>query len=87
MSLRWSLVELWDDLHYPGRRQTLRRALCIAGLHWPVSFWATRGGYDSPPEFNWACEMCGHERLPYRAILWSIHDRIALALASKESRA
>lgn len=71
-AIYWNLVELWDDLHYPNRRRTLRAHLCAFGLHWPVSFWACRGGYSSPPEGGWACEMCGHERLPYRAWLWRV---------------
>lgn len=67
----WKLVELWGDLHYPGRRYTLRNALCNFGLHYPITFWDCAGGYDRPKEWGWACETCGHERLPYRAWLWS----------------
>jgi hypothetical protein len=71
--LRWKLVEVWDDLHYPGsRRQALRRGLCSFGLHWPITYWACGGGYSGPPEYGWACEQCGHERLPYRAPLWRL---------------
>lgn len=69
---RWNLVELWDDLHYPGRRHTLRRHLCSLGLHWPVTFWGCSGGYSSPVEYGWACETCGKERLPYRSPLWRL---------------
>lgn len=30
-------LTLWDDLHYPGRRRTLRAAFCGLGLHWRVT--------------------------------------------------
>ena len=65
-----SFLELWDDLHYKGRWTSFRRFLCREGLHWPITFWDTRGGSYGPPEANWACETCGHERLPYRASFW-----------------
>lgn len=71
-SVRWTLVEIWDDLHYPPRRQTLRDTLCRLNIfHYPITFWDAVGGYDSPPEAHWACERCGKLRLPYRAWLWS----------------
>lgn len=70
--IRWATVELWDDLHYPNRRLAARRFLCSIGLHWPITFGRVSGGDYTPPEDGWACDMCGHERLPYRAPLWSV---------------
>jgi hypothetical protein len=72
LPLRWKFVELWDDLHYKGRLRTLRRHMCAFGLHHPITFWGCGGGYSSPVEDGWACELCGHERLPYRAFLWRV---------------
>jgi hypothetical protein len=66
------LVVLWDDLHYPHKRMALRRFACSLGLHWKITFWDCGGSYFSPPDDGWACEQCGHERLPYRAFLWRI---------------
>ena len=79
----WSLVELWDDIAprryrrsyvtpHMQRRMAFRAFLCREGLHWPITFWDCIGGYSSPPEYGWACESCGRERLPYRAFLWRI---------------
>lgn len=70
--LHWKVVELWDDLHYPNRRRTLRTHACNFGLHWPISFWANRGGEWEPPVDNWACEMCGKDHLPWRAWAWRV---------------
>jgi hypothetical protein len=71
-TVRWAVVELWDDLHYPHRSLAFRRFLCALGFHWPITFWASRGGDYTPPEYNWACENCGRERLPYRAWMWRV---------------
>ena len=68
----YRLRELGEDLWYgPNRRYTLRAAPCRMGLHWPIRFHCDlwRGSY-APPEPGWACDFCGHERLPYRAPLW-----------------
>jgi hypothetical protein len=84
----WKVVELWDDLHYPGRRQTLRTHMCAFGLHWPISFGDVGGGAYQPPDSGWSCEMCGHERLPYRAVWWPIRDiPIRIAIWRDERRA
>jgi hypothetical protein len=68
----WNLVELYDELHYPGRRAAIQGALCRAGLHYPIKFSDCASGGDyTPPEAGWMCDTCGHLRLPYRAWLWS----------------
>jgi hypothetical protein len=63
-------VALWGDLHYPGRRRTLRNFLCELGLHWPITGGEIWQGSYAPPEYGWSCDTCGHERYPYRAWTW-----------------
>lgn len=61
-------------------RATLHRALCARGRHWPVrwSEYAYPGSHDPPrpPEPGFACDWCGHERLPYRAWWWRLRERL-----------
>jgi hypothetical protein len=57
----------------------VRRWLCSHGLHWPGwSDSATPMSYDPPlpPEPGFACDWCGEERLPYRAVLWPVKERL-----------
>lgn len=71
----WETVELWDDLHYSGRRwHAVRRWLCRLGLHWPIRYGEIRP-YYGPPEDGWSCDFCSHERLPYRAWLWRLQEK------------
>lgn len=52
--------------------------LCEHGVHrvkWDET--AYPGSYDPPeaPEAGFACEWCGDERLPYRAVWWTFKER------------
>jgi hypothetical protein len=72
---RWRLDDAWQCIVNPGpagRRYAVRNALCSLGLHHPITYWDAAGSYYGPPEYCWACERCGHERYPYRAILWRL---------------
>lgn len=82
-SLRWLIVELWDD----SNRFSLSHWLCGFGFHWHIvwSDHAEPGSYDppAPPEAGTICAHCGELHHYWRdRLYWIPKERLLRRLDS-----